>query len=292
MPEAALDEKSAIAPLVHVHFKVPGSDLSFSAACFEGKDWSLAGLQTAPDALKHAEYANRLLRALKGIGACCAYAPNPTQFNARIIEPSRLNNFIQLDKDKKVYVRRNKEMPADGTFLRHAQEAGIFSAGGCGVIVMTCGDKLVFAHAGRDCLLDRTWVSTEGARRSRNNVSVVHSMLDAIDLWKNDPAEVHVWTLFFIKPDDFVHRADDKERDHPVYNPAAMRFLPKMYGKACGVVTKEEIRMNLPDIAKAQCLSYGVPAENIHMEHRFLADELPTTRNGGGRYLVAVVRQS
>jgi hypothetical protein len=265
---------------------------SFTAACFGGKgdDWSLKPLQTRGDERSNYVFADRLASALSGIGAQCVYAPTPTKFNAEIISPNKLTNHISVGNG--VYLRRNNKAPADGTFLQHPKDAGIFSAGGCGVIVAVYCNEVVFAHAGRECLLDRHWVKTEGRECSRDNVSVVDSMLDALRVTPEHLHEVQVWPLYFIKPEDFPHRADDTELDHAVYNPAAMRFLPKVYGKDCGTVTKSEIQMDLPGIARKQFIVRGVPAKNIHMEHQYLADELPTTRNGGGRYLVAIVRNS
>jgi hypothetical protein len=115
-----------------------------------------------------------------------------------------------------------------------------------------------------------------------------------IDTWVElnplNTSEVHVWPLYFIKPRDFAHRADDPDLKHQGYNRAAMELLPKQFGVECGTVDDEAIYLDLPHIARRQFLRRGIPARNIHMEHAYLADELPTTRKGGGRYLVAIVR--
>jgi hypothetical protein len=290
MAETLFEREDRLHPLVINRFTSEGGS-SFSAACFEGTGWSLGPLQKATDVHKNLALASSVRRAMENINATCAYAPNPTRFNGKIIDPQLLTEFLSLGNG--IYLRRNQAEPADGTFLRFPREAGIFSAGGCGVVVMMYKEIILFAHAGRDCLLDRTWVKSEGAERTPGrNVSVIESMLNALQVPNEYLSQVHVWPLYFIKPDDFVHHASDTERDYGTYNSAAIRFLPSQYGAACGTVTSKEIHMDLPRIARAQCIQYGVSSTNVHMEHCYLADELPTTRNGGGRYLVAIVRNS
>ncbi len=281
-----------VKPLVTNDFEAPG--LRFSASCFGGINWSLARLQTNNDVYQHQEFADQLRSAITSAGARMAFAPTPTAFNGKVGLPRELTNTISLGNG--VYVRRNNKALMDGTFLSHKHEAGIFSAGGCGVIVATYRHLLVFAHAGRDCLLDRLWVKTEGAERTpdRAHISVVDSIIEALGVTPEKMHEVHVWPLYFIRPEEFSHRANDIQKDHGEYNRAAIRFLPTQYGKECGDVTSDRIMMDLPRIARKQCLGHGIPCSNIHMEHCYLDNELPHTRKGEGttRYLVAIVRNS
>lgn len=275
-----------IKPLVHNVFEAPNG-IRFSSSCFEGKDWSLAPMQEPDDPAKHPEFAHKLARALGPLGVKRAYAPNPVPSNGEVISSGNLNKILGLPGS--VFLLRNKERPADSTSLNTKGDAGIFSAGGCGKVVListALRSSMLFGHASRESLLDRLWVRTRGKEASRGG-NVIDNMIAALD---TPPEEVHAWVLYFIKPQDFIHRFDDPDPNHAEYNTAAAAHLPKFYGDACGTVTGEGIAINLPGIAKANLMAWGVPEEQIHMEHCYLSDELPTTRRGGGRYLAATVR--
>lgn len=279
--------RAELTPLVRTDFTVPGSGISFTTACFEGKDWSLAPLQKAEDVATHQVLAHKVRSAMRHLGADRVFAPSPVTFNARIVLPEALTRVIPLGH--KVFLFRNKEAPADGTFLRSSRDAGIFSAGGCGMIVAAYRDALIFAHAGRECVLDRVRVESHGVARSRDRESVVEYILDAFGVSsKKECAKVHAWPLYSIKPREFVH-----EYDHPVhgaYNRAAAEYIERRFGKDASESDARAVCIDLPRIIARQFVRCGVPEANLHLEHAYLADELPHTRNGGGRYLVAAVR--
>jgi hypothetical protein len=273
------------APSVTYTMHVPGSNLAFSATCFAGRDWSLAPLQWPKDIAANRPLANRIASALRSIGAACAFAPNPTGFNAQIVRQGDLERILMLGE--RLYMRRDQARPADGTFLLLREQAGIFSAGGCGVIVVSNGYDIVFAHAGRESLLDRTRVETHGKKENRHT-DVVENAIKAIG---GNPKDLHVYPLFFIKPEAFYHGRDDKK--HAKYNRAAMEYLPKKYGVYAGKVDDNGIYIDLANIARAQAMQCGVPGEHVHMDNRHMPEDLPHTRNGDGkgRYLVAIVRK-
>jgi hypothetical protein len=285
-----LDEMSteAIRPLVHNRFKTEHG-LVFTTSCFEGKDWSLAPLQNAEDAKTQAQFAGRLGAALGGLGVKRAYAPNPTAFNGHVVAPEELKNEIPLPGGVRLY--RYRETPADSTFLTQWGDAGIFSAGGCGKVVVAHRKDCLFGHAGRESLIDRQEVKTLGREKSRP-YGVVENMLDALHKRNADMRYVHVWPLYFIKPTEFVHNFDDPDPERARYNRAAGKYFPVLFGSQYGWQDEQGVYIDLPRIARFQAIRCGVLPENIHMEHCYLADDLPTTRNGGGRYLVATVRLS
>lgn len=279
-----------IVPLVSNIFNVPDSILRFEAACFGNSDWSLRNLQKAGDEKVNSAFAAQLGSALSGLSAKRAFAPNPTEFNAAYIAPEHLQYEIILPGPVRLY--RNKERPADATLLERPGDAGIFSAGGCGVIVVTLGNKMIFAHSGRESLIDRTWVKTKGATSGRARPSVVDNIMHTLGAWDNTALakRVHVWPLFFIKRDNFYHPFNAESKEHADYNKAAAEMLTKEYGRVCVQEDKEGVAIDLALIAHAQFMRYGVQSRHIHMEHSSLDEALPTTRNGGGRYLVAIVR--
>ena len=279
-----------IVPFVTNRFVAPVNGMRFTTACFGGINWSLGRLQTNADVWHHQEFAEQLREAIMSVGARHALAPSPVAFNAKIGLTRELSNTISLGDG--VYMRRNVDAPMDGTFLDNRFDAGMFSAGGCGLIVAYYRNHLLFAHAGRESLLDRTWVLTEGRERSRKHVSVVDSILDAFRVPQEKMYEVRFWLLYFIKPWHFTHAAKATHAEHAAYNQAAIRFLPTQYGKSAGSCTSESIDLDLPAIAYKQCIARGVPSLNINVAHQYLPDGLPTTRGEEPlkRYLVVVAR--
>jgi hypothetical protein len=131
-------------------------------------------------------------------------------------------------------------------------------------------------------------VESGGKERSRPK-DLVDNMLDALKLAPGEEKKVHAWPFYFIKPKDFAHRFEDPILTHRPYNRAAAELFPKEFDEF-GTVDSVGINIDLPRIVKSQLIRRGVPEENIHLEHAYLSDELPTTRNGGGRYLVTTVR--
>lgn len=278
-----------IEPLVSAASEVPGQ-ARYTVACFEGSDWSLARLKRSGDEKKEPEFANRVNRALQSVGARLAYAPTPTKFNGEVVRPSTLTRErIPLGN---ITLYRNPDAPADGTWLPNKGCAGVFSAGGCSLVVATRGAKIIFAHAGRDCVLDRTRIKAYNCRVGRHHESVVDNVIGQLAPERSSRKEVHVAVYYSIKPEDFRHDLADKNPEHIEYNKAAKSMLPLEYGRECGIVDSRGIGIDVPRIIRAQSLALGVPKEHVCLEHAYLSDELPTTRRGGGRYLVAVVRNS
>ncbi|MDB5225295.1 MAG: hypothetical protein JWL87_247 [Candidatus Adlerbacteria bacterium] len=284
----ALDLLEEVKPLVRNKIAVPGGP-TFSAACFEGRNWSLAPLQKAGDEDKNPDLAMRVGQALHGLGAQYAYAPSPVKFNGKIIYPIAMGETIPLWKS---VLYRNAQAPADGTWLPGPKTAGIFSAGGCSMIAVTLRHEMIFAHAGRDCVIDRERIKTRNHKRGRHHESVVNSIVSALAPAQYLRRHLRVWVFYSIKPKDFLHKLADEDPEHLKYNVPAADMLPQEYGDACGWVDEKGIYINVPTIIKAQFAELGVPSEQINLEHAYLADELPTTRNGGGRYLAAIVRHT
>jgi len=285
--DAKINTQKPVAATVRNELEAPHGTIRFTAACFAGpgKDWSLAPLQEPGDVRKNPVLAGKLREALISLVADHLYAPSPVKSNGEIIEPTMLNRPFVLGNG--ILLFRNPKMPADGTFLRGAGDAGIFSAGGCGVVVATLGDRLIFAHAGRESLIDRERVIGGQGRRHESVVdSIVEAFRDTDS--RVDLRKLHVWMLYSIRPEDFLHRFDDSS--HRKYNRLVGSDLEDRRLGA-GVRQKiEGVEIDLPLVAKAQFVAHGTPERNIHLEHAYLADELPTTRRGGGRYLVAIVR--
>lgn len=282
-----MDLPEDIAPLVRHDF-TSRSGIRFTSACFPGADWSLGPLQKPEDAASQETLVRKLRGALRHLGASRAFAPSPVQFNGRIIMPDCLTVGIPLGDG--LLLQRNRAAPADGTLLHSAGDAGLYSAGGCGFIAAALDGHLVFAHAGRDCIIDRKRVLT-GAP-SRQMESVVDYILNALTLavGPGRSAEIEVWVLYSISAEDFFHSY--RHEEYGEYNRLVGPDLHDR-GLGAGALKKQGgICIDIPEVIRAQFIQRGVRPEQISLEHAPLPRELPTTRNGGGRYLVALARHS
>jgi hypothetical protein len=292
---ALAEQPRVIEPLVKNWFHVPGGGNSptFTAACFRGANWSLKPLQRPADARApaNADLVSRLNDALLGLGAEIALAPYPGEkFTGRVVSHHYLEYHLKLGG---VYLWRNRDIWADSVALFRPKISGIFSAGGCGIVVMAYKDQLLFGHAGRESLLDRMEVLTNGRKKMRPK-SLIGNMFEALKVPAGKEDQVYAWPLYFIKPEEFRHNLFEPKLRHRIYNKAAASFLPKRYGEDFGWIEHDIVYIDLPKIAKFDLMECGVPERNIMMEHCYLPDELPTTRKGNGtdRYLVVVVRHT
>lgn len=263
----------------------------FSVALFGPGNWSLAPLQKAKDAEINTSFSKRIAEALAGIGATRAYAPNVVPASGVMVNPEELTTRIPVGNtiNRPISLWRNKSLPADGTLLNKQGHAGVFSAGGCPMIVMSWGDKLAFAHAGRDSLLDRNFIL--GGKSSRQHESVVDALIAHMCLTHEQLLEAHVWVFWSIRPEDFLHPFD-----HQVYgemNEAMANYVGGFFGRAGAHIDKVGIRLDLPQIIKTQCIRLGLQSKHIYLQQAYLPEGAPTTRTPGKenlRSLIAVVR--
>lgn len=270
--------------------------LKFTAACIGGRDdWSLKHLYRG-DAEFDQELALDLGQALAPLGAEQVYAPTPG-FNAAFIDREKLTEFVHLERNftgLSMRAWRNKMLPADCAPLYHPGAAGIFSAGGCPVVVATHGRHAVFAHAGLKSVLDPALVQGDIDKR-REHESVANTVMWALHRMEPgsfNPREVEAWVLQSIRPQDFVYKFHEGAGSEREFSQALWEYASRYSGKAAyrdGV----GVYLDIPEILRDQFLDLKVPAGNIHIgDFSYLPANLPTTRNGGGarRYLAAVVR--
>ncbi len=292
MPHDTVPEIEAILDIDRCHIKHEASGIAFTVACFSGYDWSLRVLQRSGDENIHPEYSRMLgeaLQSIDGTGPQQIYAPTPTRFNAKVILSSVLRHDAPIMLPCGIPLWRNLEMPADGTFLGPS-EAGIFSGGGCGMVVAALDGYVVFAHAGRESLLDREFVLSHGLRRGRP-ADLIDNMLDALCCTEENAGQCYMWFFYFIRPELFGHRLDDPT--HTAYNAAAHVFLPEEFPNSFGYIKNGAIFIDLPQIARAQAMKRGVPRANIDMRNCRLHESAPTTRDTKdptSRYLAVVLR--
>lgn len=265
-----------------------------SVALFGPGDWSLRSLQVPADAdmEKNSGFVERLARALSNLGAMHAYAPNVVPASGAMANPEELATDIPIGRsiDYPLHLWRNQYHPADGTVLTRPGDAGIFSAGGCPMIVMKWRNQVGFAHAGRDSLLDRELMLN--GTKSRRYESVVDALIAKLRVARDQLFDAHVWVLWSIRPEDFAHPFDHTV--HGKANQVMARYIIDTFGQKCARITATAVHLDLPELIQRQCMLDGIPPRNIHLDYAYLPPGTPTTRTPGQehlRSLIVVVRR-
>lgn len=272
-------------------------DVGFTITCASGAktNWSLALLENPGDENKHTTLAENLAGVIKQQGGTRAFAPRPSDFNGKIIPPNTLHRrIIRLPFGVSLFC--NPDEPADGTFLHKAGDTGIISAGGCPLIVATFQDNLIFAHAGRNSLLDMTFIRSNGNQRSRPRESVVDDIMKAFGTTPETSHEVRAWVFFSIRPEYFSHPYGDAR--HGSANQALARFLDERgHSENAFWVEGRALHLDLPELIKEQFKRYGVPEGNVKIDHglAYLPEGFAHTRvrekeQRNRRNLIAVTR--
>ena len=180
-------------------------------------NWSLRSIQKQQDANRDFRFEDALYRAFRKIGARDVFAPNVVLSSAQITESAQLERRIKLGRG--IVLFRNQKIPADGVFLRPG-ESFAMSGAGCPLIIAAAGEFMIVAHAGRDSLVDR---GTVAGMPTRQNVSVVHSIVEEFGKKRISPDEISMRMQFAIPGAVFEHRFD-----HPSYgdyNRALWKFI-------------------------------------------------------------------
>jgi len=273
-----------------------GQGVDFTVQLLASGDWSLAGFYGEEGLNKKADLAQALFVSLFSMGAKRVYAPTPVEFNGKVITPKAFTTSMTLNGlGGSVQMLRNEEYPADGTLLRNIGDAGAFSGGGCPMIVATYKKHMVFAHAGRDCLLDRVRIDSFDKQEGRRYGSVVTSTMEALkeESFESDfdPRKVHAWVYGSIRAEDFTHALDDVK--YGAYNGKMYDYVRERFGPECVAVRDNLMQMDLPILIQRQFMKLGVPEERVSLTHAYLPEHFPTTRSDSKtRYLAVALRTS
>lgn len=253
-------------------------------------NWSLSPLQEDGDQYEHPELAARLSAALAVAGVQRAFATSPTKFNAEMVRQEDLHKRIMLPD---LLLFRNNMRPADGTELLPL-DAGLISTGGCPVIVMVWRERVRYAHAGRDCLIDRVYIEHEGRHRGmfRKHGSVCDALVDSIGVPRELRHEVSVWVFGSITPKDFPHPLNHPK--HGTFNRQLHYFLrrARRYPSDCALASNDVLYLDLPKLIRAQLCMLGLRDDHIHTLGAYLegGDVWLDGTPGAGRNLLVVAR--
>ncbi len=165
------------------------------------RNWSLGGLRND----QKTKIKSALFKVLSEFGARRVFAPNVAPSSAVIVAQKRIMRGEEIYLDGGITLYRNSCLPADGTFLE-VGDTFIMSAAGCPVIVATAAGKMIVAHAGRASLIDQQAIAGGHARA---HYSVVHSIVDAFHQHGIAPHDIHMYVMFSIPKEDFVHHLND-----------------------------------------------------------------------------------
>lgn len=268
------------------HQRFSLGDATFRAALFaKPTDWSLRHLSQ-----ENTEFGKRVGRILYDMQVGKALAPNPTKFTDRIIESAALTTEIPVGD---FVLHRNPGSPADGVPLQSG-EAFVISPANCPITIMTARDKTIVMHTGRDCLIDRHELEHGFGYRApgRTNRSVCHSAFDYLynNVASLNSTEVYVKVLWGAPGYLFPHSLTDSV--YGEVNSRMRRLIINKWGNESVPVHGDAFHFDLPKLIEAQCMSIGVPKQNIDLTHAYNASGKTWLNGkvGAGRNLVIVSR--
>lgn len=169
------------------------------------RSWSLKPLQEPDDALKHRELTSGVSIALHTVGVKTAYAPKVAAMSGAIVPAEKLKKQIPLRNN--AILKRDKDVPADGVFVRPG-EAFIMSGAGCPLIIATAGEHAIISHAGRDSLIDRGAVM---GKPTRNCGSVVDSIINEFLNLEMPVYDINMCMMFAVPTEKFGHPENDPQ---------------------------------------------------------------------------------
>ncbi len=230
-------------------------------------DWSIAELKNNAGVAKCSAYS--LINALFGGGdRTSIYAPRPSDFNARICTPNELTEVYQgqidLSHEKitlppRKGVKIYRGVSADGCEIPRGKYMMLASAD-CPTIIARSrvSGKVIAAHAGRDCLVDRTRLET--GTPSRPHESVVDGIMCKFFEWNEHAQDLEVFITCGIGGEHFFHRPTDQK--YGVTNRKLIAHFQRL-GDYCVLAPNAFGGICLPAIIRTQFANHGVPEGQI-----------------------------
>lgn len=210
------------------------------------KSWSLLPFQKPGDSVENPKKASaidsvcRQLSRLRDTGTHTWYAPDPREFNGKIVSADDLQVRIPLGRTQ-IY----RGACAEGVVLTPGTGL-LLSTAGCPLVLASDGRKVIAAHAGLRSLV--RWNPSENMYH--------RSVIAQIAASFGHSASVRAWIFFSIRPNDYEHSLSD-----PRYAKESERILSHLVrqGYQAAIVKKEHI--DLPTLIRLQLREYGIQAE-------------------------------
>jgi hypothetical protein len=222
------------------------------------EDWTTTPLQAPKDGSGAVcSLTRHLPRIAEELGVSNILAPSAADFNARICTQKDLRVKIPVGP-----VTLLRGIRADGCLLERLQAYLVTPAGCADTTMWTPSKKKGYtgrvgtAHTGLRSIINYPQTRPDETR------SVVQTLLRAVA--GNNRAlrkETRVHIALSIAPQEFTHPWSDRQRGKKNRN--LCRQIVKEWGKECLVGDEEAGQIDVPEITKRQCLSLGVPEENV-----------------------------
>jgi copper oxidase (laccase) domain-containing protein len=233
-------------------------------------NWTLKGVV---ESLKPLETHAHIFEALRGISYLTdVYAPSPSTFNSEVVRTEDLRGedmrSINFGIRKNLYRGvgpLGKATNADGVSGLRPHDAYVMSSADCALLVVMCKGSVWAAHAGRNSLMDRTYIVTDGAKSSKRHMSVVDAIMEEIP--PHDRKHAMVYIGFSISSGrHFQHPIDHPQFGHS--NQKMLDWIAKYYFNQYDRQDADESfwisgEIDLSLIIQRQLLDWGVRAENI-----------------------------
>ncbi len=226
-------------------------------------NWSLADMATR----------NRIALFAHQRRVTKIFAPVPSQFNAKICARGEFNEEILIPLVNRDHVTIFRSPPADGCEIL-AYEGFFIASGDCPTIVVHDPDsrRTFCAHAGRDCLFDRS--NALGRGKSREHDSVVHALL--AEFPKEVARNLKVFIACGISGRNFSHPLQGHDRSEECQK--MLMYIEHHYG--CGFARGDLSLgcISLKDLIRMQLVQRGVESDNIGCDN---IDTFADTDRGG-----------
>lgn len=217
----------------------PTDDLDWSKDLFDGD-----GTPKSP------ELVQALASFLAVRGVTDVFAPSIGYRSGAIVYPHQLSDQIRLSDA--VCLHRNREVPADGLLIKKKQ-AFMMANGGCPIIVADAQGIVIVAHAARDSLLDRAFITT--GERSREHMSVVNAIQSAFRHMHIHQRHVSLAVFFGIPVLPFTHPVNDPAANG--YNRKMVDHVLREWGSGIIVDPQGKAHLSISHLIKAQATTIG-----------------------------------
>lgn len=198
----------------------------------DGYDWSLRGFKPSGE-VENPDLAARIAIIARMLGAEDILAPYPTKMNSEITGTEKLKTSFELPLSD-VHLWRGVE--ADGVRLQYAGDAFAMSAADCALVVVKWRTQMWAAHAGRDSLIDRTFIKTNGREQGKRYKSVVDSIMHEIPR-KFLHETVVYYGCTISKGEHFEHPIDHPNSEHADFNKKMLQFIADKYSNPADPAT-------------------------------------------------------
>ncbi len=195
-------------------------------------------------------------------GVLEVFAPSARDFNARVVDPD-LEHFTQKREMGSVVFRTG--VSADGVLMHRPKSAFFIASADCPTLILRLPNgKIVAAHAGRDCLIDRGRLS--GGSPSRMHESVVFA---ATSHYHGEYEKIQSVLICGIGPTNFFHFCGRHSGDKVAAfkNRQMISDFQKRWGHKCVLLPIGDGRLNLYEAVKGQLDSVGVPTDRTSFFH-------------------------